>query len=665
MDIQIQIEQAKRLHQQGHLSDASLIYEAVLKSDPFQSEAMHLLGLVAAQSGNYQLAVNWISKALIISPQNEKYHNNLGTSFFDWGQYIKAIESYDNAIELNTDYADAYFNKGLSLIQLKDWGPAAQSLQQALRHQPDFFEAYCLLGNTLQELNRFDEAISNYQTGISINPNYAPVFYNMGNAFKAKKQFEIAVENYDKCLVINPDFLDAYVNRGVALKELGQFESAIQSQDKALTINKECAQAFNNRGNALKELKRFEEAVADYEKAINLKPDFAEAYSNLGLAFWKLNRLEEAILNCDKAINIKEDYAIAHFNRGVLFTKLNRLEEAIANYEKAISIDEEYADAYYNKSLLLLLFGEFSKGWELYDWRWRLNKGGPQLRNFAQPLFKGTENLQDKNILIHSEQGLGDSLQFIRYVPLLAAQGAKVIVEVQAQLISLFQNINGISVLLKNGDPLPSFDLHCPMMSLPLAFNTDLSTIPSCPQFVIAVSKTQYWIDKLGSKVKLRVGLVWNGGFRPNQADTLEVNERRNLPLEQLKKLKDIDVEFISLQKGEPAESEFRQAVADGWDGPFIHDHVNELKDFSDTAALVMNLDLVIAVDTSTAHLAATLGKPVWLLNRYDTCWRWLLDREDSPWYPSIKIYRQPSWGDWDSVMQRVRSDLIEMVSKK
>jgi len=186
----------------------------------------------------------------------------------------------------------------------------------------------------------------------------------------------------------------------------------------------------------------------------------------------------------------------------------------------------------------------------------------------------------------------------------------------------------------------------------------------TCQQFMIPEVKTQFWANKLGVKTKPRVGLVWNGGFRPDQPEILDVNERRNLPLQHLKALAGIDVEFISLQKGEPAESEFRQAVATGWDGPLIHDHVQELKDFSDTAALVMNLDLVIAVDTSTAHLAASLGKPVWLLNRYDTCWRWLLERDDSPWYPSVTIYRQASFGDWDGVMQRVRSDLLELAAR-
>ena len=211
----------------------------------------------------------------------------------------------------------------------------------------------------------------------------------------------------------------------------------------------------------------------------------------------------------------------------------------------------------------------------------------------------------------------------------------------------------------KKGDVLPPHDHRCQLMSLPHFLKTTLATIPPCPALRVDENKQSYWAEKLGQSSKPRVGLVWNGGPQSRALNILQMNERRNLPLQHLSVLKGIDVDFISLQKGEPAESEFKQAVAAGWDGPVIRDYVDELKDFSDTAALVMNLDLVIAVDTSTAHLAATLGKPVWLLNRFDTCWRWLLDREDSPWYPSIKIYRQPSWGDWDSVMQKVQADLV------
>ena len=373
----------------------------------------------------------------------------------------------------------------------------------------------------------------------------------------------------------------------------------------------------------------------------------------------ELHRHDEALLCFDRAIALQPDYADAYFNRGNLLISMRKSDKAVVDFDQALIIHPDDEDFKYNKATALLLTGEYQQAWQLLESRWIRMSISNNQRQFEVPQWCGNEHIQGKTILIHAEQGLGDTLQFIRYVPMVAALGATVIVEVKVPLLSLLENMQGISVLLKKGDPLPPFDIHCPMMSLPLAFKTSLTTIPACPQFVIPEAKKQYWADKLGLKEKLSVGLVWNGGFRPDQPEIWDVNERRNLPLQQLKALAGIDVEFISLQKGEHAESEFKQTVAAGWDGPLVRDHVDELKDFSDTAALVMNLDLVIAVDTSTAHLAATLGKPVWLLNRYDTCWRWLLEREHSPWYPSIKIYRQASWGDWDSVMQKVRADLL------
>ena len=265
---------------------------------------------------------------------------------------------------------------------------------------------------------------------------------------------------------------------------------------------------------------------------------------------------------------------------------------------------------------------------------------------------------------MHSEQGLGDTIQFCRYAKLVKKLGARVVLEVPKPLLDLLNGLDGVDQLIESGKLLPAFDYHCPLMSLPLAFKTHLDSVPESPRFKINQQKINFWKNKLGTESnfnkKPRIGLVWNGGFRPNQPEVWGVNQRRNLPLDHLKILKNTGIEFISLQKGEPAESEFRCKISEGWDGPDIKDYAGELQDFSDTAALVLNLDLVITVDTSTAHLAASLGKPVWLLNRFDTCWRWLLDREDSPWYPSMKIYRQPSHGDWDSVMTKVRHDLIE-----
>ncbi len=274
---------------------------------------------------------------------------------------------------------------------------------------------------------------------------------------------------------------------------------------------------------------------------------------------------------------------------------------------------------------------------------------------FAQPSWLGDEPLSGKTVLLHHEQGLGDTLQFCRYASLVAQAGARVVLAVPRPLAALLRGQEVVSAVIEPGAVLPAFDLHCPMMSLPLAFKTTLATIPFADRYLTAdEEKRAYWDQSLGARIRPRVGLVWNGGFRANQPEAWAVNERRNMPVRHLAALKGLDCQFISLQKGDPAEVEFKQLQQQGWDGPDIVNRVDELKDFSDTAALIASLDLVIAVDTSVAHLAGALGKPVWMLNRFDSCWRWLVDRQDSPWYQSMRIFNQTSPGDWDGVMRQV-----------
>jgi hypothetical protein len=274
-------------------------------------------------------------------------------------------------------------------------------------------------------------------------------------------------------------------------------------------------------------------------------------------------------------------------------------------------------------------------------------------------LWLGEQSLVGKTILLHAEQGLGDTLQFCRYAPLVAQLGATVILEVQRPLFKLLQNLEGVSQLVAMGDPLPAFDYQCPLLSLPLAFNTGIESIPNQVTYITALPiQEEYWKTKLQAHQKLKVGLVWSGGFRPNHPELWSLNARRNIPLAQIAKINIPGVNFYSLQKGEPAESELLQSGNQYWDSSNFYNFVGELHDFSDTAALIANLDLIISVDTSTAHLAAAMGKPVWLLNRFDAEWRWLLDRKDSPWYPTMTLYQQERMGDWGSVIERVRRDL-------
>jgi hypothetical protein len=335
----------------------------------------------------------------------------------------------------------------------------------------------------------------------------------------------------------------------------------------------------------------------------------------------------------------------------------------VTSYDKAIAIQPDLGEAYLNKSMDLLLNGDFEDGWPLYEWRWKNEIDTPHKRNFPRALWLGAEPLRGKTILLQSEQGFGDTIQFCRYAKMVANLGARVLLEVQKPLLGLLSGLDGVNELIEAGNALPPFDYHCPLLSLPLAFKTRLNTIPSSAAYLRADdAKRLFWQERIGANTRLKVGLVWNGGIHANQLKGRSVNEYRNIPLDIFASgLNLVDADFFSLQKGEPAESEIRNQELNYWPHGNFYNFADEIKDFSDTAALIANMDLVAAVDTSTAHLAAALGKPTWILNRFDTCWRWLLDRDDSPWYPSVRLFRQEKFGDWDGVLSRVALELASL----
>lgn len=450
------------------------------------------------------------------------------------------------------------------------------------------------------------------------------------------------------------------ITQGLALHQQGKFKEAQSIYEQILVIQANHFDALQLLGALFAQTKQFTKAIDFFSKALLVNPNHAACYSNRGNALRELGLLDEALESYDQAINIEADYAEAYFNYGNALTGLGRLDEALESYDQAISIKADYSSAHWNLALCHLLSGNFKDGWQGYEWRWKLSG----VRNFSQPLWLGAESLIDKTILLYAEQGFGDTIQFCRYAKLVAELGAKVILEVQHPLVNLLKDLDGVSQIIAMGDPLPAFDYQCPLMSLPLAFNTLTENIPTKIPYIKAISvKEEYWKIKLKTTQKLKVGLVWNGGFGPNLLELWGVNERRNIPLALIAKVNISSVDFYSLQKGEPSESELAQSGDQYWQSYNFHNYVSKLEDFSDTAALIANLDLIISVDTSTAHLAAAMGKPVWLLNRFDTCWRWMLDKDDSPWYPTVKLYRQEKMNDWNSVIEKIKSDLERLVN--
>ena len=622
MALQAKFNQGQALHQQGKLADAERIYREILRQEPNHFDALNMLGVIALQTRHLEQAVELIGKAIALKPDDAAAYFNRGIALGNLKRPVDALASYDKAIALKPDSAEAHNNRGLALVNLK----------------------------------RLEDALESFDKAIALKSDYAEAHNHRGIVMGNLKRHEDALASLDKTIALKPDFADAYHNRGNALQALKRHEDALASYDTAIALKSDYAEAYINRGIALGSLKRPEDALASYDTAIALKPDYAEAYINRGIALGSLKRPEDALASYDKAIALKPDSAEAHNNRGLALRNLKRPEDALASYDKAIALKPDYANAQWDRSLCLLLMGRFEQGWLQYEWR-KKRDNPIAARSYSQPLWLGEENIAGRTLFIYFEQGLGDTIQFCRYAKLAAARQAKVIMSVQQPLFGLLKQFSPtIQIIGENEVPM-DFDYHCPLLSLPLAFKTTLSNIPATIPYLKSNSaKSLFWKEKLGEKNKLRIGLVWSGGFRLNQPELWSVNKRRNIPLAKLAVLKHPEIAFYSVQKGQPAESELAELIRKNWDGPCVFDFTSLLSDFSDTAALVDNLDLVISVDTSTAHLAGALGKPVWILNRFDPDWRWLLDRTDSPWYPTVKLYRQQKAGDWNDVVQRVQN---------
>jgi tetratricopeptide (TPR) repeat protein len=652
-DAALSLTEALALHQAGRLADAEKIYNLILAREPDHFDCLHLLGVISHQRGHHTEAVRQIDFALKRSPNNILALNNRGIALNELKRFEEALASYDRALAVQPDYAEALSNRGVALLALKRFDEALASCDRALALRPDYAEALLNRGNTLRELKRFAEALANYDRALARRPNYAEALSNRGNALKDLKRFEEALASYDRALAVRSDLPETLSNRGAALHELKRFEEALASCDRALALRPDFPEALANRGNALHALKRFEEAVESSDRAVALRPDFADAHYNRGNALYKLKRFEEALASYDREIVLRPDYAEAHANRGVTLQELRRFEEALASYDRALAVRPNFADAPYNEALCRLLIGDLRRGWEKHEWRWETEQLGHGKRNFSQKPWIGANEIAGKTILLHAEQGFGDTIQFCRYTPLVAERAARVILEVQKPLHELMGTLPGEAQIVSRGDPLPDFDLHCPLLSLPLAFGTQIATIPAQTPYLRAPSPAAtHWNDRLGAKNRPRIGLAWSG--RPTHKN----DHNRSIALGSLLAvLAGVDATYVSLQR------EVRAGDAAGLQGRSDLLHFgDELKDFSDTAALMSNLDLIISVDTSVAHLAGALARPVWVMLPFMPDWRWLLDREDSPWYPTARLFRQDDTRRWDSVMARVHAALHDYV---
>ena len=524
-----------------------------------------------------------------------------------------ALRNCDRAIAVNPDDPEAYHARGNVLLRLRRYDDAVASFDKAIELKPDYPQPYNSRGNALQAQRRFEEAVESYETAIALKADYATAYSNRGNALQSLKRFENAIESYGEAIILRPDYGDAYNNCGVALKSLGRFDEALQNFETAIALLPARAGLHNNRGNALLGLKRFEEAIESYDTAIALSPHYPDAYDN----------------------------------RGVALKELKRFDEAMESFGKALALKQDHHEAIYNRALVHLLMGRYEIGWRDYEAR-KSARASAGNRNWGKPLWLGETDISGKTILVDWEQGFGDVIQMCRYISLLKTAGARVLFLPQKKLQTLMRGLNADVCIMDHNTVIPQFiDLHCPIMSLPLAFKTDIRSIPSASYITADEEKVTAWKHRLGRKTKPRVGVVWRGNVLPDKG--------RSIALERFQRLFNTCLEFISLQK------EVTDAERVRLDDAGVLHVGHAFADFSDTAALCVLMDLVISIDTSVAHLAGALGVPVWVLLSWVPDWRWLLDRDDSPWYPSMRLFRQTAREDWNGVLERVELELNEL----
>jgi tetratricopeptide (TPR) repeat protein len=646
--LQTLFNQGLALHQQGRIGEAEACYREVLATQPAHFDSLHLLGVAALQSRQFARAAELIGAAVAVDPRQAAAHNNLGNALDSLNRPEEAIASFDKAIALQPRDAEAWNNRGAAFRRLGQAQAAIESYDRAIALQPGHAQAWYNRGNALRLLGRLQAALDSYQAAIRFKPDYAEAWNNCGNALRDLKQLQTGLTAFDQAIALKPAYADAHNNRGTVLKALNRPQEAVESYGRALAIRPAYAEAHYNCGNAQAMLEQHGAALESYDRAIALRADYAQAWCNRGIALGDLGRHADALASHDRAISLDAAYADAWNNRGNTLGYLRQHPAAVHSYDRAIALQPDDASAHLNRALCLLLIGDFEAGWAAHEWRWKNEAQQPFARNFAQPLWLGAESLQGKTILLHAEQGLGDTLQFCRYARQVSALGARVIMEVQPALVALLAGLEGVVQLVAHGSTLPAFDCHCPLLSLPLAFGTDQANMPGNRAYLrVPAHKLAQWEQRLGPKVRTRVGLVWSG----NAAHKNDGN--RSLVLSELMAHLPQAFDYVSLQKEIRAVD--RQTLEQH---PQILRLDEEIQDFGDTAALCELVDVVISVDTSVAHLAGALGRPVWMALPLNPDWRWMLERSDSPWYGSVTLYRQHIAGQWGPVLDRMALDL-------
>lgn len=601
--------------------DAQLCCQQALATDPDHADALHLMGLLQLAAGQHDHALEWIAKAIRRDIKPE-YLVSLGRTLRQLRRYEEALKAFDKAIQLRPKDAGLWSNLGDALVDLQRTADAVLSLQHALKLDPRCWAAANQCGILQFGLGQFDEALFCFSRCDELQPDHALTLYMRGRAFSALKRYDEALADSERANVLDPGNAEISNSIGTILQMLGRHDEALRSFDEALGSRADFVEALTNKATSLGHFKRFEEAIGLF----------------------------------DQVLKLRTDYMPALVNKARLLGEVHRFDEAFAIHDLVRRIDPGNADAEWNLSVLYLLTGNFEAGWVASEARWRSRVRPKSYPVLAEPRWLGQESVQGKTILIYADEGFGDSIQLARYIPMVVAEGARVILVVGSTACALFDGMQGVSQCL--GKPLVTrqeFDFHCPISSLPLIFKTRLDNIPSGVSYLPPVpeSRVKAWNDRLGPRRNMRVGLVWSG------SPTHQNDHNRSIPLRKFLNLIEADASFISLQKDPRTED-----AAVLRESSRIVDISEHLTDFIETSALISCLDLVITVDTSVAHLAGALGCETWILLPYTPDYRWLLNRDDSPWYPTVCLFRQTETRDYAGVIDRVHDALNEKIEK-
>ncbi|MBI4989029.1 MAG: tetratricopeptide repeat protein [Rhodocyclales bacterium] len=531
------------------------------------------------------------------------------------------VATEPEATAVNAEQVEGELQRGARYLNAGDFKQAEECFSRVMRADTNNVDAHFLLGSALQAQGRLMEAIASYRTAATIRPA----------------------------------LVEAHVAMGELLSSQGNLDAAIRAYRAALAVRSDYAELHSNLGAIYRKRGLSDQAEACYREAIKLKPDFYVAHFNLGNLLRNRGKLAEAEACYRDALGSNPDLIQAHHNLGDTLKDMGRFDEAFSCYDRSLALAPDYPVSIWHRTMLWLLTGDFQHGLPGYEYRWKLlNEEKP--RHFTQPLWLGDADIRGKTILLYAEKGFGDTIQFVRYASRVAALGAKVILEIQPQLKSLLSAYPGMEKIVARGEQLPAFDYQCPLMSLPLAFKEEVGTIPVESRYIAAPpDRAAYWADRLGQQGSPRIGIVWSGNI--GQSNDLN----RSMELGTLAQLiSGTNFHFFGLVKDvRKADQSLLGSL------PNVTDLSLQLTDFAETAAIIENMDLVITVDTSVAHLACALGKPTWIMLSFVPDWRWLLIRPDSPWYPSAMLFRQPVFNDWDSVIKLLRAELNQFSARR